>query len=279
MGRLPIHLSADAAAVRSTTRSTTLRVALLHLAPIPGAVAHNRQLVESAITQAAALGAAWIVTPECCLTGYQFAAQIGTAWIAAQLDPWLTRMCALAARLRVTLFLSLPERDAQTAACHNSVFVVTPDGMIAGSHRKINVVLPSAEAWSTPGERAVPVAVQAIKAGLLICADACSPGIVRSLRARGAQILVSAAAWAPGEYGPAGEWERCSRESDLPLIVCNRTGPDRTLSFAAAESVVVQNGARLLAFHAERSTIFTVDWDRTARTFSPQEHQPVSPGR
>jgi len=45
----------------------SLRIALLHLAPIPGDLAHNRRLVETAIATAAGLGTAWIITPELCI--------------------------------------------------------------------------------------------------------------------------------------------------------------------------------------------------------------------
>ena len=38
----------------------TLRIALLHLAPIAGAVAHNRRLVEAAVAAAAGAGAEWM---------------------------------------------------------------------------------------------------------------------------------------------------------------------------------------------------------------------------
>jgi predicted amidohydrolase len=41
----------------------TLRIALLHLAPIPGDITMNRQLVEKAVNAAARLGATWIITP------------------------------------------------------------------------------------------------------------------------------------------------------------------------------------------------------------------------
>ena len=63
------------------TPTPFLRIALLHLAPIPGDLAHNRRLVETAITIAAGLGAVWIITPELCICGYSFADQIGTKWI------------------------------------------------------------------------------------------------------------------------------------------------------------------------------------------------------
>ena len=50
-----------------------VRIALLHLAPIPGDVAHNRRLVEAAVAAAAADDARWVVTPEFCVTGFTFA--------------------------------------------------------------------------------------------------------------------------------------------------------------------------------------------------------------
>ena len=102
--------------------------------------------------------------------------------------------------------------------------------------------------------------------GLLICADAYTPGIAMSLKAQGAKALVSSAAWAPGLHGPNGEWERCTKDTGLPLFVCNRTGQDRTLDFRKAESVVVQNGTRLLSLSCERSAIFMIDWNLTTGT-------------
>lgn len=46
---------------------------------------------------------------------------------------------------------------------------------------------------------------------------------------------------------------------DSPFLVCNWTGPDRTLSFTDAESVIVKDGQRLLSFQAERSAVVTID--------------------
>jgi predicted amidohydrolase len=75
--------------------------------------------------------------------------------------------------------------------------MVIESGSILGVQRKINIVPGGAERWSTRGEQAVPVHVGGLALGLLICADAYTPDAARSLRDRGAQILVSAAAWAP----------------------------------------------------------------------------------
>jgi 5-aminopentanamidase len=252
----------------------SLRIALLHIAPLPGDLVYNRRLIETAVTTAAGLGATWIITPELCLCGYTFADQIGTRWIVPQPDPWMSEFCQLVARLHVIVFLSSPEQDPQTGKLYNSVFVIAENGAIIGKHRKINTLRVGSESWSSPGEQAVTIPVQPLyRVGILICADAYSPAIARNLKAQGAQLLVSSAAWAPGLYGPNGEWEQCTRDTALPLLVCNRTGPDRALNFTAAESVVVKDGQRLLSFRSEHSAIFTIDWDLKTQNLATQKYQ------
>jgi predicted amidohydrolase len=236
----------------------------------------NRLLITGAIMKAARLGAAWIMTPECAVTGYTFADSLGTDWITPQPDHWMTGIHRLAARLRVTIFLSHPERDPQSRRLHNTVFAITPDGRLAGTHRKINSLRVGSEAWSHPGTHATAFPMQPFgKIGILMCADAFTPAIADSLKAQGAQVLVSSAAWAPGLHGPNGEWERCTKDTGLPLFVCNRTGPDRTLDFRKADSVVAQNGRRLLSLSSERSAIFIVDWDLQAGTLASSQYQRI----
>lgn len=253
-----------------------LRIAFLHLAPIPGALAQNRHLVTVALMKAANLGADWILTPELAVSGYTFAESLGTQWIEPQPDHWMAKICRFAGQRRLTIFLSHPERDPQSDQLYNTLFVIAPDGRLAGSHRKINTLRVGSEAWSTPGTQATAFRLAPFgTVGLLICADAYSPGITHSLKTQGAQVLVSSAAWAPGLHGPNGEWERCTKDTGLPLFVCNRTGPDRTLDFRKAETVVAQNGQRLLSLSSERSAIFIIDWDLKAGTLASLEYQRI----
>ncbi|MGE3541868.1 MAG: carbon-nitrogen hydrolase family protein [Candidatus Tectimicrobiota bacterium] len=253
---------------------STLRIAMLHLAPRLGDLAHNRQLVTTAVNTAAAHGAAWILTPELCLCGYQFSRHLGTAWIEPQPDAWMTAFSQHVARLGVTVFLGHIEREAQTEHIYNTVFVIAPDGTLLGKHRKLNIV-PVAEAWSSRGAPPRPIHVPPLTVGILICADAYTPEPARLLQAQGAQLLVSAAAWGPWPHGPDGAWEQRTRETGLPLFVCNRTGADDTLSFLDAESVIIKNGERLLALQAPVSTLLLVDWDLQTQMVLHQESQPL----
>jgi 5-aminopentanamidase len=86
-------------------------------------------------------------------------------------------------------------------------------------------------------------------------------------------LLVSSAAWAPGFHGPNGEWEQYTRDTGLALLVCNGTGPDRTLSFTDAESMIVTDGQRLLSFQAERSAVVSIDWHLETYNLVTQQYQ------
>ncbi len=254
----------------------TFRIAFLHLAPVPGDLVANRRAIEAGIARAAQQGAKWILTPELAVCGYTFADTLGTSWIQPQPDPWVAGLCRQIARLRVTLFLSHPERDRHTDKLYNSLLVITSDGQLLASHRKINTLKVGSESWSTPGEQAQMIAVAPVgPLGLLICADAFTPSIAQHLKTRGARLLISSAAWAPGYHGPNGEWERCTKDTGLPLLVCNRTGPDRTLNFTKAESVVAKDGRRLLSLQSDRAALFLIDWDLATQTLASTRFQRI----
>ena len=203
------------------------RIALLHLSPVPGALAKNRQLVEAALQSAVDAGAEWIVTPELATTGYEFVEHIGVQWIETQPDPWVQGVADFARQRRVTVFLSVPERFGDKL--YNSLLAIDRTGQIAGRHRKINALRVGPEAWSTPGEdiNAVPIDGFGL-VGMLICADAYTPKIAETLARQGARALVSSAAWRPGLHGPSGEWEAVSAATFLPIFVCKPLRPGAT---------------------------------------------------
>ena len=252
----------------------TVSIALLHLAPEAGAIARNRARLLRAIRLAASAGAQWLLTPELCISGYAFSDLAGTDWIVPQPDDWFLSLQALVAELGVTVFVGLPERDLHTGRLHNSLVAVGPEGQVLGRHRKIRTLAVGSEAWSSPGTGVTVVPAPLLgPVGMLVCADAVDASLAASLRDQGARLLVSAANWAPGLYGPAGEWEACSARSGLPLLVCNRTGKGRTLDFRRAESVVICEGERRLVFASDGPAVFLVRWDSVRQ--EPVSHSKV----
>lgn len=233
-------------------------IALLHLETVSGDIERNRHVIVEAVKYAASAGAQWIITPELAVSGLQFVHVIGTDWIRPQPDSWMQQFCRLVKSVKRTVFLSCPEREVNKL--YNSVFVINPDGEIIGRHRKIHVASDSLS-WSSPGDNVSPVTCDGITVGMLICSDMYTANIAGTLKTRGAQVLISPASWGPGIHGPNGEWEARSKETGLPVIVCNRTGAERTLDFWKAPSLVLKDGQRLLSHTSDRSAVLTVDWD------------------
>lgn len=244
------------------------RVAFLHIEPRLGRIEYNQQLIETAISQATAGGARWIVTPELCTSGYYFAEQIGTGWISPQPDSWMKRLLKISKRHGLTIFLSHPERDSLSDRLFNSVFVLGADGKLAGRHRKTGISDKlTAESCFSRGNELAPIDCDGIKVGILICADAWRPEIAATLKQRGADLFISPAAWPPQPCGPEGCWEKRTAETGIPIWVCNRTGIERELNYTQAESIVAGNGQRLLQISLDRAAILFFDWDM--ETMSP----------
>ena len=232
------------------------------MAPMVGNVNYNQNLLETGLATAGELGVDWVVTPELCVTGYEFAQRLGTDWIGSQPDPWMDSFCVLAAHYKLTVFLGHADRGAETGKLYNTVFVIGSDGSILGRHRK-HTVVPGIESWASRNDDIHPISIPSasLKAGVLICADAYTPDVTQRLAAQGANILISSAAWGPFPHGPETSWEDRSRETGLPLFVCNRTGSDSTLDFRSAQSVVAMKGKRLLSHTSPTSTLLVVHWD------------------
>jgi len=247
-----------------------LRVAFLHIEPLSGQIEYNRRLIEEAIDIAAERGARWIVTPELCVSGYYFRGHVGTDWIRPQPDQWMSHLLEITRREGLTIFLSYPERDVSTGQLFNSVFVLGADGKIGGSYRKIEIHPGPEEDWSTPGSELVPIDIDGVKVGMLVCADTRHPEKAAVLRQKGAQILVCPMAWGH-KYGPGDRWERRTAETGIPIWVCNRTGREREVDWTRAESVVAKDGRRLLEMAVDRSAILFFNWDK--KTMSPISHK------
>ena len=250
---------------------TKQRISFLHIAPEVAQVKRNRRLVESALKVAAGEGADWVLTPELCIPGYLFAEMIGCDWILPQPDDWMQEFCGQVRDLGMTVFLSHPERDTETGKLHNTVFVIDPQGEIIGKHRKIRT-LRGAEGWSSPGMEIKPVDCGSAKAGILICSDAYKNEVAQKHKDQGAQLLVSLVSWGPGLCGPDGEWEQRSADTGLPIMVCNRSGAEeRELDYRTAESVVAQDGRRLLTAISDRSVVLSFDWDMDSMTLLSED--------
>lgn len=234
-----------------------IRVALLHLLPIAGDIPYIQKLVEKAIEQAAHEQVDWIITPELIVSGLQFANKIGTAWINQQPDAWLSKLCSMARSANANIFVGCPERGAGDHL-YNSVFVIDRAGNLIGKQQKLSSVT---DQWSSSGTIVEAITIDNIKVGIMICADAYTSKVAETLSNKGVDIIVAPCSWGPGLHGPKGEWEQRSKDTELPVFVCNRTGEDENVSFWEAESIVIKDGKRLLLYKSAQSSVLYFDWN------------------
>jgi predicted amidohydrolase len=239
-------------------------IALLHLAPRAGGIEENKRKLEAAVLRASALGATLIVSPELAISGYGFRDIIGTDWIARDQPVLLDWAGDLARRASTSLLLGTPEASPEGTELFNSLILFASDGSRVGHHRKINTLRVGSESWSQPGDRPTVLAIAGVgRVGLFVCADMHSQRLVRETTSLGVDLLLSSAAWAPGEHGPNGEWEWASRTVGKPVLVCNRTGPD-VLDFSGARSIAAVDGAIVQSHESSGSAIVLVDWNAQA---------------
>lgn len=238
-----------------------MKTALLHLNLSGGPEEANLALLQRAVGLAAEKGANWIVTPEMAVQGYFFAEKTEKLDIPVQPDKSLQGIIQLAARHRLTLFLGCAERDAGTGKYYNSCLVIGPEGQILGRHRKTRSHGAGAEAWATVGEQLEPVLCPGMKAGIMICADSWFVDKARTLKEKGAEVLVVPAAWPPGKCGPGDCWEKCSQATGLPVWVCNQTGNQEKMDLSQAQSVVVAGGRMQFSYSGLQPAVLLFDWD------------------
>lgn len=236
-----------------------IKIALLHLLLQPGELEHNRRLIEQGVKLAASQQADWIITPELAVSGLQFPGKIGTGWITPQPDPWMLKFLQLVKSLQADVFLGCPEKG-ENGSLYNTVFYINRQGRLAGKQRKVTVT----DRWSSSGDMVAPITVDQVKVGVLICSDSYPPQHAAALSAQKASLLLAPSSWGPGFHGPEGEWEQRSRETRLPLFVCNRTGEEETLNYWGAESLVIKDGNRLLSHQSEQSALLAFQWDLEA---------------
>lgn len=224
----------------------------------------NVKLLGEAIDTVVKKGADWIITPETALQGYYFAMDREYD-VQVQPGSSVKALCDKARNHGVTIFLGCAERSADDGKCYNSCLVIGPDGEIIGRHWKMHSHGGASEAWASLGDSVDYVECGEMKAGILICADSWFMEHSRELKEKKADVIMIPALWPPaGECGPGDCWERCSRESGLPVWVCNQTG-NGILDLSKAESAVIVDGERKFSYRGIDQAALVFDWDPVKR--------------
>ena len=158
-----------------------------------GEPAQNLDRAVAMIADAARIGCAAIVLPECLDVGW-------THPLARELaepipGPRSNRLCTAAERYSIYVTAGLTERAGERV--YNSAILISDAGEIILKHRKINILKVAQDLYST-GDSLGIVDTPIGKLGVSICADNFhdSLALAHSMARMGMQILLSPCAWA-----------------------------------------------------------------------------------
>lgn len=190
-----------------------MRIAVGQLRSGPD-VGANLAAIAGLVEDAAGRGARMVVLPEYA-TYLKKAVDETFPQVAEPLDgPVGTELARLAARHRVTVVAGVVEASAAPGRAHNTLVVHGPDGRRLARYRKIHLFDAQGYAESrfieaAPVPEPVVFDVDGLRFGLLTCYDLRFPELARALADAGAQVLLSCAAWVPGEH-KLRQWQALS---------------------------------------------------------------------
>lgn len=246
----------------------SIRIALLHIAPKAGEVAYNRTQIRKALALAAGYEADVAITPELAESGIAFCECINLNTLPLFPNQFVCDLREVAWKYQMNLVIGLPEKEAVKGEIYNALVVITSDGVIQGTYRKVHLNGEREGKWVFGGKDAATQDMNGVTIGFMIGEDMYSPYMAKVLKNMGTKLIVAAAAHGKEEGSMSKEWENRSRETDLPILVCNRTGREMDVSFMGGESVAISNGTICQSFLTKQPMIFVVDFYKRTKSFS-----------
>lgn len=226
------------------------------------------------ITQASRAGAALLVLPECCLTGYRFADTATLRTVAEQRgSARLARLADAAAVAGITVVAGIAEREGPLL--FDSAVVLQPHAAPA-YYRKIHLWGAEREIFSA-GDTPMVVPTPVGKVGLSICYDLWFPELSRALALQGADIIASPANWAGNprmvqvldSQGQAMGFHLARTTAcvnEVAVVAADRIGQEQTTRYLG-NSCIVSSAGEVLAGPApfDETTLIVAEVELASR--------------
>lgn len=208
----------------------------------------NLQIAQQMTFEAAAKGAALIVLPELCTSGYSFNGMREAADCAQEKSGFQTEhFIPIARRFNTNIVFGYVE--TYEGNLYNSAAVVGPLGLV-GNFRKKNLWGPD-NLWAKSSEDLHEVlTTRAGRLGVLICRD-----VMNNYRSsyrfynpshkfykRGSVDTIALLSNWGSDYGyPDSSWVELAEETGANLVVSNRIGEERDLKFKGGACCIDKN--------------------------------------
>ena len=235
-----------------------MKIALCHLEVSCGPQEKNLEKIERAVKIAGEHGARLVATPETAVQGYYFHRIDETRQLEVQPANYLDSLRKTVKEQNVYLLVGCGEYVEETGLHHNSCFVFAPDGSLQSRHRKIYGEKLGSEKWASPGDRMSTTKCDGVNVGVLVCADSWFDERPLALKEQGADILIDIAAWpeTPETGNPLPSWNKVTKITGLPFVLCNQTGKTKWMDMSIGESVVIQDEVVKCIYSGEEAVLF-----------------------
>jgi predicted amidohydrolase len=208
----------------------------------------NLQTATQLTFEAAAKGAALVVLPELCTSGYVLNDKREAADCAQERNGFQTEAFVPLAR-RFNTHIVFGYVETYEGKLYNSATVVGPDGLIANCQK--HNLWGSDNLWAESSEHLHPVIpTRAGRLGVLICRDVMNnyrdtykfyKNEQRFYKAGSVDTIALLTNWG-SDYGyPDSTWVELAEETGANVVVSNRVGKERDLKFKGGSCVVDRN--------------------------------------
>ncbi|MCW2999986.1 MAG: synthetase [Solirubrobacterales bacterium] len=242
-----------------------MRIALAQLNTVVGDLPGNAALIQSAIADAKAAGAALVLVPELAITGYPPEDLLLKEHLLAAARAELDRIAAHTHG--IVAIVGFPERDDDV---YNSAAVLA-DGEVQAIYRKLR--LPNYGVFDElryfqSGTTPMVIEVDGVTVGLTICEDIWVPGAPATPEAlSGARLIVNISA-SPFHAGKAAAREQMiaqrARDNLVSIAFCALVGGQDELVFDGSSVVVDHTGAAVARAPQFEPALLVCDVDTAA---------------
>jgi predicted amidohydrolase len=231
------------------TPQNTAIVAAVQMSPKLLDVDHNLANAQQMCYEAAAKGAALVVLPELCISGYNLQNKSEAMSCAQDKDGYQTEAFMPIAR-RFNCHIVFGYVELFEGKLYNSAAVVGPQGLTANvqKHNRYG----SDVLWSEASEQLPPVIItKAGRLGVLICRDAVNNyrdsykfyKAENKFYKRGSVDTIALLTnWGPVYAYPDAQWMELAEQTGANLVVSNRVGTDKDMDFKGGSCCIDRSG-------------------------------------
>jgi len=221
--------------------------------------------IETAIVDAAALGADMVVLPECAYPAYLIGGE--EKYRAAKIigsEEFIKKLSGWAKQNKIQVICGFV--DDKGDKLQNAAIVINAKGKECGRHAK-SFLWGKDNDYFAPGENIKPIDTPIGKVGVIICADGRAPEIATGLAHQGAQLIAIPTCWvnaaqeadtyrnAQADFMVQGRAIECG----VAIVAANKCGIEDDTPYCGMSQIVSPDGERIATASNDKPEIISAE--------------------